>query len=219
MTTTQPSENLSSANNAVPMAHSYDGIREYDNPLPGWWKWLFIITVVISPFYLLYYHVGAPNRSLHDQFVAAMDANQKKKYSDLGDLIPDEKTLVKYMNQKEWVDVGRSIYKVNCVSCHGPEGGGVIGPNLCDDNYKHIKKIEDITRVINEGVAGGAMPAWATRIPNKNDIIMISAYVASLRGSNPATAKGPDGSPIPPWPAPVAEQPKPKTDDQPEQPK
>jgi cytochrome c oxidase cbb3-type subunit 3 len=129
-----------------------------------------------------------------------LDSNQKKKYLELGELNPDANTLVKFMNQKEWMDVGKSIYKVNCVSCHGPEGGGVIGPNLCDDNYKHIKKIEDIAKVINEGVAGGAMPAWATRIPNKNDIVMVTAYVASLRGSNPAGGKGPDGSPIPPWP-------------------
>ena len=201
MSNNQTASGADASNHLAPMNHSYDGICEYDNPLPGWWKWLFIITVVVSPIYLLYFHVGAPNRSLHEQFTAALDANQKKKYSDLGEVTPDANTLVKFMNQKEWVDVGRSIYKVNCVSCHGPEGGGVIGPNLCDENYKHIKKIEDIAKVINEGVAGGAMPAWATRIPNKNDIVMVSAYVASLRGSNPATGKSPDGSPIPPWTA------------------
>lgn len=74
-----------------------------------------------------------------------------------------------------------------------------IGTNLCDENYKHIKKVEDIVKVINKGVAGGAMPAWATRIPNKNDIVMVSAYVASLRGTSPADPKGPDGSLIAPW--------------------
>jgi len=78
MTNNQTSQTPSASNTAIPMSHSYDGIREYDNPLPGWWKWLFIITVVISPFYLLYFHVGAPNRSLHDQLTVALDANQKK---------------------------------------------------------------------------------------------------------------------------------------------
>jgi cytochrome c oxidase cbb3-type subunit 3 len=185
----------------VTLGHSYDGIREYDNPLPGWWKWLFVLTVVVSPFYLLYFHVGGPDRSVHEQFAAALDANQKKKYADIGDLTPDAATLVKYMKDPEWNEVGKSIYKMNCVSCHGAEGGGVIGPNLCDENYKHIKKVEDIVKVINEGVAGGAMPAWATRIPNKNDIVMVSAYVASLRGSSPANPKGPDGSPIAAWSA------------------
>ena len=162
---------------------------------------MFVLTVVVSPFYLLYFHVGGPNRSVHEQFAAALDANQKKKYADIGDLTPDAVTLVKYMKDPEWNEVGKSIYKMNCVSCHGAEGGGVIGPNLCDENYKHIKKVEDIVKVINEGVAGGAMPAWATRIPNKNDIVMVSAYVASLRGTSPANPKGPDGSPIAAWSA------------------
>jgi cytochrome c oxidase cbb3-type subunit 3 len=200
MNNSPPNQNPSATTHPSPMAHSYDGICTYDNPIPRWWKWLFILTVLFSPFYLLYYHVGAPNRSVHERFTAALDANQKKKYLELGPLTPDSNTLVTYMGKKEWMDVGRSIYKLNCVSCHGPEGGGVIGPNLCDENYKHIKKIEDIAKVINEGVAGGAMPAWATRIPDKNDIVMVSAYVASLRGTSPANAKGPDGSPISAWP-------------------
>lgn len=195
--------NSSSGTNSpeAALGHSYDGIREYDNPLPGWWKWLFVVTVVLSPFYLLYFHVGAPGRSLPEQFQTAMDENQKKKYADLGPLTPDAATLVRFMNEPEWNEVGKSIFKMNCASCHGADGGGLIGPNLCDDNYKHIKKVTDIVKVINEGVAGGAMPAWATRIPNPNDIIMVSAYVASLRGSTPAKAKGPDGSPIAPWSA------------------
>ncbi len=183
------------------MGHAYDGIREYDNPLPGWWKWLFILSVAVAPLYLLYFHVGASGRSVEDQYLAAIDANTKKKYAKIGDLTADAPTLVSYMQQPEWLEVGKSIFKVNCVSCHGADGGGVIGPNLCDENYKHIKSITDIVKVINEGVAGGAMPAWATRIGNKNDIIMVSAYVASLRGSSPAKPKGPDGSPILPWSA------------------
>jgi cytochrome c oxidase cbb3-type subunit 3 len=39
--------------------HSYDGIQEYDNPLPGWWKWLFLATFIFSIFYWLYFHTGA----------------------------------------------------------------------------------------------------------------------------------------------------------------
>jgi cytochrome c oxidase cbb3-type subunit 3 len=185
----------------IALGHAYDGIREYDNPLPGWWKWLFVITVVISPVYLMVFHVGADGRSLEEQYRAAMDANTKKKYKEIGDLTADAKTLLQYSGDPEWVVVGQSIYKVNCVSCHGPDGGGLVGPNLCDENYKHIKGIADIYKVINEGVAGGAMPAWGTRIGNKNDLVMISAYVASLRGSKPAKPKGPDGSPIPAWSA------------------
>jgi cytochrome c oxidase cbb3-type subunit 3 len=106
----------------------------------------------------------------------------------------------KFLAEPKWVGVGQAIYKANCVSCHGAEGGGNVGPNLCDENYKHIKQLTDIVKVINEGVAGGAMPAWAKRLSHKNDAILVSVYVASLRGSKPAKAKAPDGSPIAAWP-------------------
>ena len=75
-----------------------------------------------------------------------------------------------------------------------------MGPNLCDDNFKNIKELTDIVKVINNGVGAGAMPAWANRFGHKNDIVLVSAYVASLRGSQPKSPKAPDGVPIPPWP-------------------
>jgi cytochrome c oxidase cbb3-type subunit 3 len=182
------------------LGHSYDGIQEYDNPLPSWWKWLFVMTVVMSPFYLMYFHSGMPGRSVADQYQVAVNENTRKQYAKIGDLEGDEATMVKFLAEPEWVGVGQAIYKANCVSCHGAEGGGNVGPNLCDENYKHIKQLTDIVKVINEGVAGGAMPAWAKRLPHKNDAILVSVYVASLRGSKPTTAKAPDGSPIAAWP-------------------
>ena len=195
-----PAATDSSTDNGLSMGNAYDGIHEYHNAIPAWWKWLFVLTIALAPCYLIYYHSGAPNRSIYSQYEEAMGENQKKKYAELpSDLSPDAATLIQYMNDPNWKEVGKSIFKINCVSCHGAEGGGIVGPNLCDENYKHIKKVEDIVKVIKEGVAGGAMPAWETRIPNKYDIIMLSAYVAGLRGSNPANAKGPDGGPIPPW--------------------
>ncbi len=39
--------------------HAYDGIQEFDNPLPGWWKWMFVATIVFSVFYAMYFHIGA----------------------------------------------------------------------------------------------------------------------------------------------------------------
>jgi cytochrome c oxidase cbb3-type subunit III len=191
---------MSTPNNEPALLHSYDGIQEYDNPLPGWWMWVFWITILFAPFYLMYFHIGAPGRSLDDQFQTSVTENTKKQYAEIGDLEGDQSTLVKYMNEPKWVGVGKSIFKANCVSCHAADGSGNVGPNLCDDNFKHIKQVTDIVKVINEGVAGGAMPAWATRLQHKNDVVLVSAYVASLRGSNPPSGKAPDGSPIPPWP-------------------
>lgn len=187
-------------NKEPPVGHSYDGIQEYDNPLPGWWKWLFWVTIAASPFYLMYYHGGQTGRSVADQFETALSENTKKQYKEIGDLTPDEATMIKYLQDPKWVNVGQSIFRSNCVSCHGPEGGGNVGPNLCDEHFKAIKSLTDIIKVVNEGLAGGAMPAWNKRLPHQNDVILVSVYVASLRGTNPPNAKGPDGSPIPPWP-------------------
>ncbi len=103
------------------------------------------------------------------------------------------------------VEGWQTVYKTNCISCHGRDGEGKVGPNLTDDFYKNVSKIEDIARVINKGAGNGAMPAWATRI-HPNEVVLVSAYVASLRGSTPAgEAKGPEGNQIPAWPAPPVE--------------
>ena len=182
------------------LGHSYDGIQEYDNPLPGWWKWTFWATIVICPFYLMYFHSGAPGRTVDEQYQASAFENTRKQYAEIGDLGSDQPTMIKFLHDPKWVGVGQSIFKANCVSCHADDGGGNVGPNLCDENFKHIKALPDILKVINEGVAGGAMPAWATRFSHKNDVILVAVYVASLRGSKPAIAKAPDGSPIPAWP-------------------
>ncbi len=180
--------------------HGYDDIQEYDNPLPGWWKWIFWATIAYCPFYLMYFHTGAPGRSVYEQYEASATENTKKQYAEIGVLTGDQQTMIKFLKETKWVGVGQSIFKANCVSCHAADGGGNVGPNLCDENFKHIKALPDILKVINEGVAGGAMPAWATRFSHKNDAILVAVYVASLRGSKPAIAKAPDGSPIPAWP-------------------
>jgi cytochrome c oxidase cbb3-type subunit 3 len=178
--------------------HAYDGIQEYDNPLPGWWKWMFVGTIVFSVFYAMYFHIGAPGRTILDQYDSELAANTRLQFQEIGDLQPNASTLVEYMNKDNWLKVGAVVYKTNCVSCHGQKAEGKVGPNLTDDSYKNVRKIEDIARVINEGAGKGAMPAWSNRL-HPNEVVLVSAYVASLRGTN-AEGKGPEGSEIPPWP-------------------
>lgn len=184
--------------------HSYDGIQEYDNPMPGWWVWLFVGTVVFSMLYLLYFESGMPGRTIQDEYDAASAASFEQKFSEIGQLTGDRATLVKYMNDKKWLAVGRVTYKTNCVSCHGANGEGGIGPNLTDDNWKNVKNVEDIASVISNGAANGAMPSWKNRLSHPNFIVLTAAYIASLRGSNPANSKAPEGNVIPAWPEPTA---------------
>jgi len=185
--------------------HAYDGIQEYDNPLPGWWKWMFVGSIVFSVFYVMYFHIGAPGRSVIDGYETALAANTRLQFGEIGDLEPTAETLSIYAlreDKKNWLRVGETVYKANCVSCHGRNAEGKVGPNLADNYFKNIRKIEDIAKVINNGAGNGAMPAWSERM-HKNEIVLVSAYIASLRGTEPASgAKGPEGSEIAPWPEP-----------------
>lgn len=192
--------------NAPKTDHAYDGIEEFDNPLPGWWKWLFVASIVFSPFYFLFYHGGAAGRSVEDQYGIALAENTRLQFAEIGDLNPDEATLASYMNKPNWVRVGQSVFKANCISCHGREGEGQVGPNLTDEYYKNVKNIEDIAKVIINGAGGGAMPKWSDRL-HPNEIVLVSAYVATLRGQDIESNRGPEGKTIPPWPEPVEDEP------------
>jgi cytochrome c oxidase cbb3-type subunit 3 len=170
--------------------HSYDGIQEYDNPLPGWWTWLFILTTIFAPLYLVYFHLGV-NRSIHDQYDQQMARIFELRFKDIGDLEPNRETLVKYMNDPEWRNVGKVVFQANCVSCHAADGSGLVGPNLTDQYWKNVRKIEDIATVISEGAANGSMPAWKNRLSHQNLIVLTAAYIASMQ-ENPLPGKEPD---------------------------
>jgi hypothetical protein len=76
---------------------------------------------------------------------------------------------------------------------------------LTDDHYKNVKQLIDIASVIEKGAANGSMPAWQNRlIPN--EIVLVSSYVANMRGKN-LTGRPPEGEVIPPWPAEPTETP------------
>jgi cytochrome c oxidase cbb3-type subunit III len=181
--------------------HEYDGIQEYDNPLPGWWKWLFAVTIFISFPYFAYYHFGAAGRSVEDAHAIASAEVGRLLFAKMGELKPDKATLVKFMYDDGGLSVGKSIYKANCVSCHGKDGEGLVGPNLTDQHYKNVRSIEDILNVVNKGAAGGAMPPWLNRI-GETERILVSSYVASLRGTVPGgPGRPPEGREIDPWPS------------------
>ena len=178
--------------------HSYDGIVEYDNPLPGWWKFLFWFFVLIAPLYYFYFQGGVEGRSIHDEYNRHLASVFEIRFSEIGELTADRATILEYMNEKDWLAVGEVVYKSNCVSCHGADGGGLVGPNLTDDYWKHVTSVENIANVIENGAANGAMPAWKTRFSHPNQIVLLTAYIASLR-KNPVAGKPPEGNEISGW--------------------
>lgn len=200
---TTPPDPTPEADDAHTTGHVYDGIEEYDNPLPGWWKWIFIATIAFCPPYWIYYHGGTPGRSIEDGYSVALAENTRLQFEEIGELQPTEQTIVKYMHEDSWRRVGRIVFQTHCVSCHGRDGEGKVGPNLTDEFYKNATNLEGIASVINNGAAAGAMPRWSNRL-HPNEIVLVAAYVASLRGENLAGPRGPEGKEIAPWPQPTS---------------
>ncbi|MEL6498401.1 MAG: cbb3-type cytochrome c oxidase N-terminal domain-containing protein [Planctomycetota bacterium] len=186
------------------LEHEYDGIREFDNPTPGWWHALFFLFVIFGVFYMVL-TTGSPMydtpKMSHEKHKLAWIT---AKFGEIGELAPDEATLVRYYADpseqyaERWMPYAASLFKANCVSCHGANGEGSVGPNLTDDAYISVASITDIYDVIQNGANAGAMPAWGTRF-HPNEVILLSSYVASMRGQN-LPGLPPDGDVPEPWP-------------------
>lgn len=183
--------------------HAYDGIQEYDNPTPGWWHLLFWGTIFFSAIYGAFFHFSEFAWDEHQVLGRDQTAYFARLFGDLGELEGTPDTLTALMADPKWMAVGQSIFARNCTQCHGAEGGGVNGPNLTDDSYKNLKTIQDVFRVVTEGVVEKGMPAWKSRL-QQNERIVVAAYAANLRGKTAAAGKPAEGDFIPPWPAPPA---------------
>ena len=181
--------------------HNYDGIQEYDNPTPKWWTWMFVLSIIWSGFYIFVMFSTAGQLSPEALYASDFTAALKLQYGQLGTVEPDAPTIVKLAADEKWNKVGESIFQTNCVSCHGVDGSGVAGPNLTDNSYLHVHKIEDIVDVVKNGRKNGAMPAWDQRLLPVEQVL-VSSYVASLRGKNlPSQGGRPaEGQVIPEWP-------------------
>ncbi|MEM9065180.1 MAG: c-type cytochrome [Planctomycetota bacterium] len=177
--------------------HEYDGIQEFDNPTPTWWHLIWLSTMVLSVFYFAMSLWSPMFTHQTDRLVAAQEAEIQRLFADIGELENTEETILSLMDDEKWMTFGASVFRGNCVSCHDSDGGGNVGPNLKDDAWKNVTRITDIHDVIANGAAAGAMPPWANRM-HPNEMVLLSAYVATLRGQS--GGKAAEGEIIPPWP-------------------
>ena len=186
---------------AVPgkiLDHDYDGIQEYDNPMPGWWVWLFILTSIFAVPYIMWYHMGN-GPSIHDQFEKELAIQSARIVADFGELSPDQPTLVQYMSNEDGLRYAAGIFQAKCATCHASDASGGTGPNLTDDHWINVRTLEDVADVIING-RKGVMPAWKDQY-SMTELVLISSYVASLRES-PVPGKAPEANAIAidPWP-------------------
>lgn len=178
--------------------HEYDGIREFDNPTPGWWHAIFIATTVFSIFYLLFWHASPASWTIHEAWEQNQVAEYRRIFGSVGNLQADEPTILRMAGDPDMMAVAKGLFVGNCAACHGRDGGGINGVNLTDNVYKNAKGVLDLYTVITNGANLGAMPAWKGKLSD-NERVLLAGYVATLRGKN-APGRPPEGEfTPPPW--------------------
>ena len=172
--------------------HNYDGIQEYDNPLPKWWTWMFIGSFVFSIGYVAHYMLGN-GEGIHDDYlseVKAFEQAEEKRLMAMGEVSED--VLGQMAANSSSVAKGRETYVSVCTQCHAENGEGKIGPNLTDAAWIHGDgSLMAIYKTVSEGVLAKGMPAWGKQL-SPTDLRSVVAYVGSIRNTN-VPGKEPQG--------------------------
>jgi cytochrome c oxidase cbb3-type subunit 3 len=184
--------------------HEYDGIQEYDNPLPGWWVYLFWATIIFCVPYVIWYHIGI-GPSVHDKYEAELTSYAEAQLAKFGELEPSEATILEYVENDNAMIAMQGLFKTNCAKCHLSDGSGQVGPNLTDAYWKNADGVMGIYNVINEGLPLKGMPSWQGKLLD-TQMVLLSSYVTRM-GRNPippaAGGKAPEGNLVEPWPPPT----------------
>ena len=174
--------------------HNYDGIQEFDNPMPRWWVYIFWATIVFSVLYWLNVPGIGSGRGRVANYeremanAAAVSARRNATQpagasaAQLAALTRDNGALA----------LGKETFSKNCAACHRVDGGGQIGPNLTDDAWLHGAAIDQIQKVVRDGVLEKGMPPWG-KVLKPEQLDAVVAYVFTLHGTNPANPKPPQG--------------------------
>lgn len=177
----------------VMMDHEYDGIRELDNNLPPWWKYMFYATIIFGVIYLIRFHITGDGKLSHAEYLAQMEEAEIEKEEALanaGEQLTEENVTL--LISEADITAGAAIYKGNCATCHNASGGGGAGPNLTDEYWIHGGGIQNVFKTIKYGVPAKGMIAWQTQF-NPSQMQQVASYVLSLQGSNPADGISPQG--------------------------
>lgn len=170
--------------------HDFDGIQEYDNDLPPWWKYMFYVSIVFAIGYMLHFHVF--NSGLLQEQEYELEMQQAALFAASADNDPNAVTNFEVLTDAAALESGKSTFLTNCAACHGQEAQGTVGPNLTDEYWLHGGNVNDIFKTVKFGVPAKGMVPWQGKL-SKDQILEVSSYILSLQGTNPANAKEPQG--------------------------
>jgi cytochrome c oxidase cbb3-type subunit 3 len=179
----------------VDMGHDYDGIHELNNPTPPWWRYGFYCSIVFAVVYLWRFQVAhsAPSQIEELAIAETAAAEEKAEYLKVAANNIDEKS-VKLLTDPADLSAAQKLFSTNCAPCHGPQGQGVVGPNLTDNYWLHGGKINDVFSTIKYGVADKGMKSWKDDF-SPRQLAQLASYIKSIHGSNPPDQKEKQGIP------------------------
>jgi cytochrome c oxidase cbb3-type subunit III len=189
-----PTTNSSNGTASDPLTgHEYDGIVEYDNPMPMWWRRLFWATFVFSIGYYVHYQLTGNGASVEDTYASEMsEQRERMAAATLGQKI-DETGLARLMADPAMMKDARSTFLRRCVQCHADRGQGNIGPNLTDDHWIYgSATLMDLFEVISNGRPQKGMPIWSRTLAPV-ELAELAAYVGTLRNTN-VPGRAPQGT-------------------------
>ncbi|MFT3857138.1 MAG: cytochrome-c oxidase, cbb3-type subunit III [Aquabacterium sp.] len=167
--------------------HIWDNdLRELNNPLPRWWLFLFIITLVFAVGYLvLYPGFGDKPGTLKWSSKGQLDTEIAKAK------VEQDKIFAKFKNASvedlardpQAQAIGQRLFLNNCAACHGSDAKGAKSfPNLTDNDWLHGGSPEKILETITKG-RRGQMPVMAAAVGGAEDVRQVANYVLSLSGA------------------------------------
>lgn len=167
--------------------HVWDeDLRELNNPLPRWWMWLFVLTVVFAAIYLAFYPgLGTNPGSLQWTSTGQYQAEQDKARAAMAPVYAkyaamDAEAMAR---DAQAMGIGQRLFLNNCAQCHGSDGRGSKGfPNLADNDWLGPNTLADVKKTIVEG-RNGVMPPMAAAVGSAEDVKNVAHYVLSLSGS------------------------------------
>ncbi len=175
------------------LGHEYDGIRELNNRLPPWWLYGFYVSIIFAAVYLWRFHVSheGPSSKEEYEYAVAKAEQRVQEYLKMKGENVDENTVTLLTDAGD-LAAGKKTFE-KCAACHGPAGGGTIGPNLTDDYWLYGGGIKDIFKTIKNGAPSTkGMVAWKEMLTPK-EIAEVASYIKSLHGTNPPGGKIKEG--------------------------
>ncbi|MET1076432.1 MAG: cytochrome-c oxidase, cbb3-type subunit III [Pseudomonas sp.] len=165
------------------MGHSFDGIEEYDNPLPKWWFMLFLGTLVFAIGYLVLYPGLGNWKGLLPGYDGWTQVKEWQREVDRADALYGPiyakyaaMSLEDVAKDPQALKMGSRLFATSCSVCHGSDAKGAVGfPNLTDRHWRWGGESASIeTTVLNGRMA--MMPAWGA-ILGDDGVKNVAAYV------------------------------------------